>query len=199
MEWGMNRLSVVVFASGRGRTLQNLLQRIEGESLPLEVKALVVHRPCNAELIAESHDLPVHHIDAEDCESCHHLLNELAPDLVVLAGWIRPFPTPAPVPAVNIHPSLLPEYGGHGMYGKRVHEAVIAAAEKVSGCTIHVVTENYDEGPILAQIKVPVDRGDTAEILAGRVFEVECQLLPDTLVALAKGEISITDALRKIR
>ena len=106
----MNHFSVVVFASGRGRTLQNLLQRIEEESLPLAVKALVVHRPCNAERIAASHDLPVHHIDAEDRESCHHLLQELAPDLVVLAGWIRPFPTPAPVPAINIHPSLLPKY-----------------------------------------------------------------------------------------
>ena len=105
----MSHFSVVVFASGRGRTLQNLLQRIEDESLPLEVKALVVHRSCNAELIAASHDLPVHHIDAEDRESCHHLLKALAPDLVVLAGWIRPFPTPAPVPAINIHPSLLPE------------------------------------------------------------------------------------------
>ena len=195
----MNPFSVVVFASGRGRTLQNLLQRIQNESLPLVVKALVVHRPCNAELIAASNDLPVYHIDAEDRESCHHLLKELSPDLVVLAGWIRPFPTPAPVPAINIHPSLLPEYGGHGMYGKRVHQAVIAAGEHVSGCTIHLVTEKYDEGPILAQIEVPVEGRDTAEILAGRVFEAECQLLPNTLVAMANGEISLTDAIREIR
>ena len=128
----MNHFSVVVFASGRGRTLQNLLQRIEEESLPSEVKALVVHRPCNAELIAASHDLPVHHVDAEDRGSCHHLLQELAPDLVVLAGWIRPFPTPAS--SRHQHPPLtLPKYGGHGMYGRRVHEAVIAAGEQVSG------------------------------------------------------------------
>ena len=195
----MNHFSVVVFASGRGRTLQNLLQRIEEESLPLEVKALVVHRPCNAELIAASHDLPVHHIDAEDRGSCHHLLQELAPDLVVLAGWIRPFPVPAPVPAINIHPSLLPKYGGHGMYGRRVHEAVIAAGEQVSGCTIHLVTEKYDEGPVLDHMEVPVKEGDTAEILASRVFEAECQLLPSTLVAMANGEISLTDATRGIR
>ena len=195
----MNHFSVVVFASGRGRTLKNLLQRIEDESLPLEVKALVVHRPCNAELIAASHDLPVHHIDAEDHESCHHLLKELNPNLVVLAGWIRPFPTPAPVPAINIHPSLLPEYGGQGMYGNRVHEAVIAAGEKVSGCTIHLVTGNYDEGPVLTQMEVRVEERDTAEILAGRVFEAECQLLPNTLVAMANGEISLTDAIRGLR
>ncbi len=195
----MNRFSIVVFASGRGRTLQNLLQRIEDESLPLIVKALVLHRPCNAEQIAASHNLPIHHIDAEDRESCHRLLKALHPDLALLAGWIRPFPSPTPVPAVNIHPSLLPKYGGLGMYGLRVHEAVIAANEKVSGCTIHLVTDNYDEGPILAQAEVPVNENDTAEVLAGRVFEAECQLLPNTLVALANGQISLTDAARWIR
>ena len=195
----MNRFSIVVFASGRGRTLQNLLQRIEDESLPLIVRALVLHRPCNAEQIAASHNLPIHRIDAEDRESCHRLLKALHPDLALLAGWIRPFPSPTPVPAVNIHPSLLPKYGGLGMYGLRVHEAVIAANEKVSGCTIHLVTENYDEGPILAQAEVPVNENDTAEVLAGRVFEAECQLLPNTLVALANGQISLTDAARWIR
>lgn len=195
----MNQFSIVVFASGRGRTLQNLLQRIEDESLPLIVRALVLHRPCNAEQIAASHNLPIHHIDAEDRESCHRLLKALHPDLALLAGWIRPFPSPTPVPAVNIHPSLLPKYGGLGMYGLRVHEAVIAANEKVSGCTIHLVTENYDEGPILAQAEVPVNENDTAEVLAGRVFEAECQLLPNTLVALANGQISLTDAARWIR
>ena len=195
----MNLFSIVVFASGRGRTLQNLLQRIEDESLPLKVRALVLHRPCNAEQIAASHNLPVHRIDAEDRESCHRLLKALHPDLVLLAGWIRPFPSPTPVPAVNIHPSLLPKYGGLGMYGLRVHEAVIAANEEVSGCTIHLVTENYDKGPILAQAEVPVNENDTAEVLAGRVFEAECQLLPNTLVALANGQISLTDAARWIR
>ena len=102
---------------GRGRTLQNLLQRIEEESLPLEVKALVVHRPCNAELIAASHDLPVHHIDAEDRGSCHHLLQELAPDLVVLAGWIRPFPTPAQFPPSTSTPHCFPSTAGTACMG----------------------------------------------------------------------------------
>ena len=195
----MNHFSIVVFASGRGRTLQNLLQRIETESLPLKVKALVLHRPCNAEQIAASHNLPVHHIDPKDQESCHRLLKALHPDLVVLAGWIRPFPSSTQVPAINIHPSLLPKHGGLGMYGLRVHEAVIAANEKLSGCTIHLVTENYDEGPILAQAEVPVDEKDTAEVLAGRVFEAECQLLPNTLVALANGQINLTNIPRGIR
>ena len=85
------------------------------------------------------------------------------------------------------------------MYGRRVHEAVIAAGEHVSGCTIHLVTENYDEGPVLDQMEVPIEKGDTPEILAGRVFEAECQLLPSTLVAMATGEIRLTDATRGIR
>ncbi len=85
------------------------------------------------------------------------------------------------------------------MYGRRVHEAVIAAGEQVSGCTIHLVTEKYDEGPVLDHMEVPVKEGDTAEILASRVFEAECQLLPSTLVAMANGEISLTDATRGIR
>ena len=195
----MSQFSIVAFASGRGRTLQNLMERIQNESLPLEVRALVVHRSCAAERVAESHGLPVHHIEAEDHESCHQVLRELAPDLAVLAGWIRPFPAPAPVPVINIHPSLLPKYGGQGMYGKHVHAAVVAAKEKVSGCTIHVVTEKYDQGPVLAQMKVPLEAGDTPEIVSNRVFEAECQLLPNTLVALASGQISLTDVKRGIR
>ncbi|MAW40947.1 MAG: phosphoribosylglycinamide formyltransferase [Phycisphaerae bacterium] len=195
----MNQLSIVVFASGRGRTLQNLLERIQKESLPLEVRALVVHRACAAEQIATSHGLPVHRIDAEDHEGCHQVLQSLAPDLAVLAGWIRPFPAPSPIPAINIHPSLLPKFGGKGMYGKHVHAAVVAAKEKVSGCTIHVVTEQYDQGPVLAQMEVSLEAGDSAEIVGNRVFEAECELLPNTLVALASGQISITEMKRGIR
>ena len=111
---------------------------------------------------------------------------------------VLPFCHPVSISSL-LYPSLLPKYGGLGMYGRRVHEAVVAANETVSGCTIHLVTENYDEGPILAQAEVPVGANDTAEVLAGRVFEAECQLLPNTLVALASGQISLTDALRGIR
>ncbi|HEY0673251.1 MAG TPA: formyltransferase family protein, partial [Longimicrobiales bacterium] len=88
---------------------------------------------------------------------------------------------------VNIHPALLPRFGGQGMYGRKVHQAVLDAGEKVSGATVHFVNEHYDEGDIIAQKTVPVLPGDTAESLAARVLEVEHLLLPDVLEQLARS------------
>ena len=92
---------------------------------------------------------------------------------------------------LNIHPALLPKFGGPGMYGARVHEAVLAAQEKESGATIHLVTEEYDQGPIIAQSRVAVLPGDTVESLAARVLEVEHALFPETLTRIARGEIEL--------
>jgi len=116
-------------------------------------------------------------------------------NLVVLAGYMKRL-GPATLShfrgrILNIHPALLPKFGGQGMYGMRVHEAVIAAGERVSGVTIHVVDENYDTGPILAQRQVPVMPGDTAETLAERVLVVEHELYPQTLARIARGEIKL--------
>ncbi|HSR90592.1 MAG TPA: formyltransferase family protein, partial [Gemmatimonadales bacterium] len=88
---------------------------------------------------------------------------------------------------INIHPALLPSFGGPGMYGLRVHQAVLASGAKVSGCTVHLVDEEYDRGPILAQSRVPVLPGDTAETLAARVLEAEHQLLPVVVRAAAEA------------
>ncbi|MAV54757.1 MAG: phosphoribosylglycinamide formyltransferase [Phycisphaerae bacterium] len=195
----MSAFNVAVFASGRGRTLQNLLEHITQKSLSIEVKALVTHRPCAAIEVAKSNNIPVHIIDEADSKACHDLLQELKADLAVLAGWIKPFPVPAPISAINIHPSLLPKFGGPGMYGKHVHAAVIASGETRSGCTIHLVTEKYDEGPILSQMEVQVHPGDSAEILANRVFNAECRLLPETLASLAEGRIELPERARGIR
>ena len=92
---------------------------------------------------------------------------------------------------LNIHPALLPNHGGKGMYGHHVHEAVLAAGEKESGATVHIADAEYDEGRILAQKKVPVKPGDTAESLAARVLEVEHQLYVETLHRVASGEIKL--------
>jgi phosphoribosylglycinamide formyltransferase 1 len=92
---------------------------------------------------------------------------------------------------VNVHPSLLPKFGGQGMYGARVHEAVLAAGEAVSGATIHLVTEEYDQGPVLAQRAVPVLPGDTVETLAERVLREEHALYVETLGRIARGEIAL--------
>ena len=113
--------------------------------------------------------------------------------LVVLAGYMRKL-GPQVLQAyagriVNIHPALLPAFGGQGMFGLRVHEAVLAAGVTESGCTVHLVTAEYDQGPILAQARVPVRPGDTPETLQARVLEQEHRLYPDALRRIATGEL----------
>jgi phosphoribosylglycinamide formyltransferase-1 len=116
-------------------------------------------------------------------------------DIVVLAGYMKRL-GPKTLShfrgrILNIHPALLPKFGGKGMYGIHVHEAVLAAGEKESGVTVHLVDEEYDRGPILAQVSVPVMPGDTPEMLAERVLVQEHILYPATLQRIAKGEISL--------
>jgi len=122
-------------------------------------------------------------------------LREHEVNLVVLAGYMRKL-GPRTLAhyrgrVLNIHPALLPKFGGPGMYGARVHEAVLAAQEKESGATIHLVSEEYDQGPIIAQSRVAVLPSDTAESLAARVLEVEHALYPETLARIARGEIEL--------
>ncbi|MBI3993852.1 MAG: phosphoribosylglycinamide formyltransferase [Candidatus Lambdaproteobacteria bacterium] len=116
-------------------------------------------------------------------------------NLVVLAGYMKKL-GPRVLGAyrgrvLNIHPALLPRHGGQGMFGMRVHEAVLAAGDRESGVTIHLVDEEYDRGPILAQARVPVLPGDTPETLAERVLAEEHRLYPDTLRRIAAGEITL--------
>ena len=116
-------------------------------------------------------------------------------DLVVLAGYMRML-GPRVLGryrgrVLNVHPALLPAYGGRGMYGERVHAAVLAAGERVTGVTVHLVDEEYDQGPILAQAEVPVLEGDTVESLRLRVLRREHELYPETLQRIATGEIEL--------
>jgi formyltetrahydrofolate-dependent phosphoribosylglycinamide formyltransferase len=110
-------------------------------------------------------------------------------DLVVLAGYLKLLPTPVVrrfrQRAINIHPALLPAFGGPGMYGRRVHEAVLASGASESGATVHYVDEQFDRGPIIAQQTVPVLPDDTADSLAHRVIEAEHELLPQVVLDLA--------------
>ncbi|HHX64545.1 MAG TPA: phosphoribosylglycinamide formyltransferase [Chloroflexi bacterium] len=119
-------------------------------------------------------------------------------NLVVLAGYMKKL-GPRTLAhyqrrILNIHPALLPRYGGKGMYGQHVHEAVLAAGESETGVTIHLVNENYDQGPIIAQRRVPVLPGDTVESLAERVLEQEHRLYAETLQRIARGEIDLDSA-----
>ena len=111
------------------------------------------------------------------------------PDLVVMAGYLVHWPPPAELQGrvLNIHPALLPLHGGKGLYGEHVHAAVLAAGDRESGCTVHVVDEEYDHGPVLAQRRVPVVPGDSVESLAARVFEAECATYPEAIAAHARS------------
>ncbi len=120
-------------------------------------------------------------------------LREAQIDFVLLAGYLKFVRVPAAYRGrfVNIHPALLPSFGGAGMYGRRVHEAVLAHGCKVSGCTVHLVDDEYDSGPILVQRTCEVRDDDTPETLAARVFEQECIAYPQALRGLIEGRVRV--------
>ena len=116
-------------------------------------------------------------------------------DLVILAGYMRKLGTQTlryfKGRIINIHPALLPKYGGEGMYGLRVHQAVLASGEKETGVTIHIVDEEYDHGAIIAQSRVPILPNDNAEVLSSRVLEQEHKFLVETISRIITGEINL--------
>lgn len=187
----MTRPRLVVLLSGGGRTLLNLLAAIEQGRLSAEI-ALVISSRRDAQGVsrARAAGLQVEVLRPRDfsdgaafaAEQTRRILAQ-RPDLVVMAGYLVHYPVPAALAGriLNIHPSLLPRHGGQGLYGERVHAAVLAAGERESGCTVHVVDDLYDHGPIVAQRRLPVLPGDSVESLAARVFEAECALYPQAI------------------
>ena len=186
---------VAVLLSGSGRTLENFLERIAAGKLPLEIQAVVSSRDdARGVDIAREAGIPceVFRRKAFDSVAAHNTainawLGKYKVKMIVLAGYLCFFIPPETFdgPVVNIHPALLPKYGGKGMWGHHVHEAVLAAGDPESGCTVHLVNERYDEGRILGQQRVPVLPGDDADTLAARVFAAECELYPRALSELA--------------
>ncbi len=192
-------LPIAVLLSGTGRTLANLLARIARGTLPAVVRVVVGTKAgLGGQAVAEGAGVPYHVIarrQHEDSDASSAAIWEaLAPyevRLVVLAGFLQPLRIP---PAwqgrvVNIHPALLPSFGGVGMYGRHVHAAVLAHGCKVSGCTVHLCDDTYDTGAIIAQQCVSVYDDDTPETLAARVFAAECTLYPQVIAAFAAGRI----------
>lgn len=193
-------LRLAVFASGDGSNLQALIDRFNraGSDSPVRV-SLVISDRADAPALARARAAGIEamHIQVSgrpaDLSKWEMLaaLDSADIDLIALAGYLRLVPAAVirryPGRIVNIHPALLPRFGGQGMYGRKVHQAVLDAGEKISGATVHFVNEHYDEGDIIAQKTVPVLPGDTAESLAARVLEVEHVLLPDVLEQLARS------------
>lgn len=185
--------NIVVFASGSGSNFQSIVDAVQSGRLNARVAALITDRGDIGSIDrAQRAGIPVHILNpvsfkSKDAysEALLSTLQELRTDLIVLAGYLRLVPATV-IQAyegviLNIHPSLLPRYGGKGYYGSRVHKAVIDAGDPVSGCTIHVVTEEYDEGPVIAQAEVQVLPDDTPETLAARILKEEHRLYPETI------------------
>lgn len=198
-------LRVAVFASGGGSNLQALLDHFRHDDAPVRIALVICDRAeAGALARAQAAGVPARVIAAarrDPTEVGEETLAALALeriDIVALAGYLRLVP-PAVVHAyrgriVNVHPALLPAFGGRGMYGLNVHRAVLAAGCLVTGATIHHVDENYDEGRIIAQWPVPVLHGDTPESLAARVLRVEHILYPAALTMLAHAIAAGTNA-----
>ena len=177
---------LAVLLSGSGSTLQNLIDRIADGRLSASIVGVASSR---ADAIgverARRAGIPV----VVERKTVFDTLRAWNPDFVVLAGWLHLLRIPDDFThkVVNVHPSLLPAFGGRGMYGRHVHEAVLASGARVSGCTVHFADDTYDTGPILHQAVVPVLDADTPELLAERVQAAEREAYPDALAKLAAG------------
>lgn len=183
------RVAILVGSKGRGSNMEAIVRASQEPGFPMEV-AVVFAPSDTAPAIerAQSLGVPVVVLPSEPEAFAQSLLREMAErnvDLLCLAGYMRLIPASV-VEALrgrilNIHPALLPKFGGKGMYGMRVHEAVLAAGETESGATVHFVNERYDEGDILIQRRVPVLPNDTPETLAARVLEQEHRAYPEAI------------------
>lgn len=196
-------MRIAFFASGNGSTFQHLVETIAKESLPAKAALLICSR-ANAQALIRAQELKVPSVVIarksfasidEHGEALHKVLSEHDCDFILLAGYIEFVPPQIVVEfrhrIVNIHPALLPAFGGKGMYGKRVHEAVIAYGARITGATVHFVDEEYDHGPIIAQQAVIVDPNDTPESLAQRVQTIEKGLYAGALRLLARERVVI--------
>lgn len=189
---------VILFASGRGSNIQAILNYFSNNN-QFEASLIVVNNPeAGAIQIAKENNIPHIIIDKEKLKSVEFLekLNSLSPNLIVLAGFLWKIPstitTAFPNKIINIHPALLPKFGGKGMYGMHVHEAVINEKEPFSGITIHYVNENYDEGNIICQAHCTVTSNDTPSTLANKIHALEHHFFPRTIEFLLKTN-SITN------
>jgi phosphoribosylglycinamide formyltransferase 1 len=195
-------LSIGVLVSGEGTTLDAIAERASGGHLPVRVALVVSDRP-HAPAIEKARRrglptlvLPSHGVAKEAwSRRLTEALRERGVELVVNAGFLTILPPEWVAEwrgrAINLHPSLLPRYGGKGYYGSRVHAAVLAAGDRETGATVHLVTDDIDRGPTIAQERLAVEPGDSAESLRARLHPVEVELLATTLRRFADGSLPL--------
>ena len=198
-------LQLAVLGSGRGSNFQAILSAIQQGTLQGVRVSVVISNNSAAGIlaIARAHALPVLHLSqkqfaTEDgfVDAMLDALRVHGANFLVLAGYMKRLPTRV-VNAyrnriLNIHPALLPDFGGEGMYGIHVHRAVLAAGREVSGATVHLVDEEYDRGAIVVQQEVPVSLGETPESLAAKVLAVEHAIYPEAIRLFAEGRVTVT-------
>jgi phosphoribosylglycinamide formyltransferase-1 len=199
----MNPIRIAVLLSGGGTTLQNLIDRVADGRLAARIVQVISDQPDAFGLHrARTAHIPAAVISRKECGSRDEFgrrifdrIRQSGADLVCMAGFLQLLPIPDDFNrrVLNIHPSLLPAFGGKGMYGHRVHEAVLAAGETVSGCTVHFADNEYDHGPTIVQRTVPVRSDDTPESLAARVFEQECGAYPEAIQIFANDRNRAND------
>ncbi|MEF8834892.1 MAG: phosphoribosylglycinamide formyltransferase [Candidatus Thermoplasmatota archaeon] len=197
-------IDVAVMASGGGTDFQSIIDASEAGEIEAEVKLLITNNP-EAYCIerAKKHDIDHSVLDHKGKSRQEHeqeiieVLKRYDPDLIVLAGYMRiltnDFVDRYHGKMINIHPALLPLFGGEGMYGEKVHEAVLEAGMKRTGCSVHFVTSEVDGGPIIDQRCVPVKNDDDIHSLAERVKEKEHELLPSVVGAFAEDRVELKE------
>jgi len=208
IETHMTSLRLAVIASHGGSNLQAIVDATKSGKLQATV-GVVISNNSNSLVLerARREGIPAYHLstrthpdpEALD-EAILQVLTKHDVNLVVLAGYMKKL-GPKVLQhfdgcILNIHPALLPKYGGVGMFGRHVHEAVLAAGERITGVTIHLVTEEYDQGPVIAQCEVPVHEGDTVETLSARVLTREHEFYVETLQRICDGSITLPQARR---
>jgi len=190
---GKARVAIFIGPKGRGSNMLALADSLAQPDFPGELAVVISPKSDSpAALAVIERGVPLAVVDPKTAEdyglALMEVLREHRADFLCLAGYLRLLPKPVldafPNRILNIHPALLPKFGGKGMYGNHVHEAVLAAGESESGCTVHFVTEHYDEGPPILQKRCPVQPDDTPETLALRVLRLE--------------HIAFSEALRKV-
>jgi len=193
-------LPIAVLISGGGTTLRNLLEKIKAGELPIEIRLVISSSP-DARGLQYAAEAGIPSLVVEKKKASAAAFSEAVFDAcrradvkyVVMGGFLKHVLIPPDFEnrVINIHPALIPAFCGKGMYGMRVHEAVLEYGVKLTGCTVHVVDNEYDHGPIILQQPVEVQPGDTPESLQARVFAAECEAYPQALRLLASGVVLV--------
>ena len=194
-------IKLAVMLSGNGTTLQNIIDRCAAGDLDATIVCVIASR-ANAYGLerARAANIPAIAIPRKEFGSSeafgnavYEALDQHAPDLIVLAGLMSLLPVREDFQGriMNVHPALIPAFSGQGMYGSKVHQAVLDYGVKLTGVTVHFVNEEYDRGPVIAQNSVPVLEGDTVETLAERVQAEERELYPKAIQLFAQGRLKL--------